>query len=144
MDEYIIFNKKNSSGSKKSEDPTVVFSPKGLVTLNAALMELIGLDDKSKIIFLKKKDSKDWYISRHYSEDAFSIRKYKSGKGAGFNCSMLTQTVFKDIAGAKVNGKPFNETKAIRFNVNAGIVEIKIVESEKLNGHLILISTIRQ
>jgi len=126
MDEYIIFNKKKSSGSKKSEDPTVVFTPKGLITFNASLMALIGLDDKSKIIFLKKKDSKDWYISKSESDDAFSIRKYKSGKGAGFNCSMLTQTVFKDVASTKVNGKPLDEAKAIRFNVNAGIVEIEV------------------
>jgi hypothetical protein len=140
MDDFIIFNKKNSNGSKKDVDPTVVFSPKGLVTLNEPLRECLALTEESKVIFLKKKETKDWYIAKSDDKDAFNLRHFKSGKGAGFNSSHLTSSIYKDIEGMKkANRELVNLEKAIRFTVNEGEIEV-----EKVKCHLIIISSLRQ
>jgi bifunctional DNA-binding transcriptional regulator/antitoxin component of YhaV-PrlF toxin-antitoxin module len=76
----------------------VTVSKTGLISLNAAAAETVGLKPGDKLEIVQDEDSpKDWYIKAKSSEDGFEVRDYKNGAVA-FNSVPLTQTIRQSLA----------------------------------------------
>lgn len=140
MNDFIVFNKETAGNKNSTKEPFITFSPKGMISLNSATLKLLEIDDKSKMIFLKKKDGSDWYIAKSTDKDAFTFRPLKNTSSAAFNSSKLVAAFFESVKGKKnSDDKLINEKKSIKAKINSTSIEL-----EKIRAFLILTSSLRQ
>lgn len=106
--EFITYDSA-SCGTKDSATPTVHFAMTGVISLNAAAVNLIGLKPGDNIKFLQSKGRpKDWFLTK-VDKDGFPIRKVysKTSKGLMVNNAFTVKSIMKAL----------NISKAVKIQI---------------------------
>jgi hypothetical protein len=88
--EFDVFIPTNVGTSRK---PSIRINRNGMLSINTAATEAIGLKEGDTVDFVREKKSQEWYLAKR-SAGIFTFRKYKNSSSLCFNNSSLVNELF--------------------------------------------------